>query len=190
MVSVAERTGRRTPGPSPRWAADTGVTELYAVHWASLVRLAWLLLRDQAVAEEVVLDAFIAVHRSWGSLRSTDRAAAYLRRAVVNGARSWLRHRGVEQRHLAREQADPAGTYGARSHASAEQAALDHESTSDMVRALSTLPRRQREVLTLRYYLDLSEAQIADALGISTGSVKAHAHRGLATLRTAIGSPK
>jgi RNA polymerase sigma-70 factor (sigma-E family) len=190
MVAVAERTGRRVSGPGPRWAADTGVAELYAVHWASLVRLAWLLLRDQAVAEEVVQDAFIAVHRSWASLRSTDRAEAYLRRAVVNGARSWLRHRGVERRHLAREQADPAGAYGARTHASAEQAALDLEARWDMVRALSSLPRRQREVLTLRYYLDLSEAQIADALGISTGSVKAHAHRGLSTLRAAMARPK
>lgn len=165
------------------WAAESAVTELYAAHWASLVRLAWLLLRDQALAEEVVQDAFISVHAAWSSLRRADRAEAYLRRAVVNGARSSLRHRGVEERHLARERSNPAGAYGARPHASAEDVALDHEATSAMVRALGRLPRRQREVLTLRYYLDLSEAQIADALGISNGAVKAHAHRGLASLR-------
>ena len=190
MAAVAERAGRGTPGPSSPWAADTAITELYAGHWASLVRLAWLLVRDQAVAEEVVQDAFIAVHARWAALRSTDRAEAYLRRAVVNGARSSLRHRGVEQRHLAREQGDSRRAYGATSQASAEQTAIDHETTSGMVRALSALPRRQREVLTLRYYLDLSEAQIADALGISTGSVKAHAHRGLSSLRAAMEGPR
>jgi RNA polymerase sigma-70 factor (sigma-E family) len=183
MVDVAEPRGRRTSGPSPMWAAESAVTELYAAHWASLVRLAWLLLRDQALAEEVVQDAFISVHAAWSSLRRADRAEAYLRRAVVNAARSSLRHRGVEERHLARERSNPAGAYGARPHASAEDVALDHEATSAMVRALGRLPRRQREVLTLRYYLDLSEAQIADALGISNGAVKAHAHRGLASLR-------
>ena len=91
-------------------------------------------------------------------------------------------HRGVEERYLAREKGDPAA-YGRRTEASAEERALDAEATSSMVLALGTLPQRQREVLTMRYYLDLSEAEIADALGISAGSVKAHAHRGLAALR-------
>jgi RNA polymerase sigma-70 factor (sigma-E family) len=190
MVAVAERDGRRTSGASAEWVADNAVAELYAAHWASLVRLAWLLLRDQSHAEEVVQDAFIAVHRAWGSLRRVDRAEAYLRRAVVNGARSSLRHQGVERRHLARERSDPLGPYGATAQSSAEQTALDHEASSTMMQALSRLPRRQREVLTLRYYLDLSESQIADALGISTGSVKAHAHRGLAALREAWGDTR
>jgi RNA polymerase sigma-70 factor (sigma-E family) len=159
------------------------VTELYAAHWAGLVRLAWLLVRDQGVAEEVVQDAFIAVHARWDSIRDAERATAYLRRAVVNGARSNLRHRGVEQRYLTREQGEPTA-YGATTEASAEQRAVDRESSQSMIRALQRLPQRQREVLTLRYYLDLSEAQIADALGISAGSVKAHAHRGLSALRS------
>ena len=163
-------------------SADEGVRDLYAAHWTGLVRLAWLLLRDDLAAEEVVQEAFVAVHQHWSSLRDPDRAAAYLRRSVVNGARSALRHRGVEERHLAREQGDPAA-YGRRTEASAEERALDAEATSSMVLALGALPQRQKEVLTMRYYLDLSEAQIADALGISAGSVKAHAHRGLAALR-------
>jgi len=170
-----------------RVGADEGVRELYAAHWRGLVRLAWLLLRDDLAAEEVVQEAFIGVHRRWDSLRSTDNAAAYLRRAVVNGARSGLRHRGVEERHLAREKGDPSA-YGRRTEASAEERALDAEATSSMVLALGTLPQRQREVLTMRYYLDLSEAEIADALGISPGSVKAHAHRGLAALRDRMGA--
>jgi RNA polymerase sigma-70 factor (sigma-E family) len=175
-VAVRDRSDEGHPG------ADEGVRELYAAHWTGLVRLAWLLLRDDLAAEEVVQEAFVAVHRRWDSLRDPAGAAAYLRRAVVNGARSSLRHRGVEERHLARERAD-AGTPGRRTEASAEDRVLGSEARRSMVQALGGLPQRQREVLTMRYYLDLSEAEIADALGISAGSVKAHAHRGLATLR-------
>ena len=178
LLTVAERDS----GGDIRPAADEAIAELYAAHWTGLVRLAWLLLRDDLAAEEVVQDAFIAVHRRWESLRSHDSAAAYLRRAVVNGARSGLRHRGVEERYLTREQAEPGGP-ARRTEASAESRALEAEATSSMVAALGRLPQRQREVLTMRYYLDLSEAEIADALGISAGSVKAHAHRGLAALR-------
>jgi RNA polymerase sigma factor (sigma-70 family) len=101
---------------------------------------------------------------------------------VVNGARSGLRHRGVEQRYVVREQGE-AAAYTRRTEASAEDTVLQSEGTSSMISALSRLPQRQKEVLTMRYYLDLSEAEIADALGISAGSVKAHAHRGLAALR-------
>jgi DNA-directed RNA polymerase specialized sigma24 family protein len=99
-LSVAERDR----GGEVRTGADDAITELYAAHWTGLVRLAWLLLRDDLAAEEVVQDAFIAVHRRWGTLRDPQAAAAYLRRSVVNGARSGLRHRGVEERYVAREQ--------------------------------------------------------------------------------------
>lgn len=177
-------------GGARGWAApptaDAGVTELYAAHWVGLVRLAWLLLRDDQLAEEVVQDAFVAVHRSWDSLRDTERAGAYLRRSVVNGARSQLRHRGVEERHASRERSQQAA-HGSGVVPSAEQSALSRESGDAMVRALGGLPQRQREVLTMRYYLELSEAEIAAALGISAGSVKAHAHRGLASLRAVVG---
>jgi RNA polymerase sigma-70 factor (sigma-E family) len=162
--------------------ADAAITGLYAVHWTGLVRLAWLLLRDDQGAEEVVQDAFIATHRHWATLRDEASAAAYLRRAVVNGARSALRHRGVEQRYTDREKREQSA-FGGRTEESAEAHVLDHETTTTMIGALGRLPQRQREVLTMRYYLDLSEAEIADALGISAGWVMAHAHRGLAALR-------
>ena len=108
------------------------------------------------------------------------RGAAYLRQSVVNGARSALRHRKVEQRYV------ESLRDGERrlSVASAETDALASVGSADLFGRLQQLPTRQREVLVLRYYLDLSEAQIADALGIAPGSVKAHAHRGLAALRT------
>jgi RNA polymerase sigma-70 factor (sigma-E family) len=182
-LGVAERNRL---GAGAESSADAGVAELYAAHWTGLVRLAWLLLHDDQGAEEVVQDAFIAVHRHWGSLRSTEKAAAYLRRSVVNGARSGLRHRGVEERYVARQTGGGTGSAARIDRstvASPEDRALDIEASRSMVMALRRLPQRQREVLAMRYYLDLSEAEIAEALGISTGSVKAHAHRGLASLR-------
>ena len=176
-MGVVERDRARTG-----MGADEAISDLYSAHWDGLVRLAWLLLRDDQGAEEVVQDAFIATHRHWATLRDEASAAAYLRRSVVNGARSALRHRGVEQRWIDRERREPTAP-GGRSEDSAETRVLEQEATTTMIGALGRLPQRQREVLTMRYYLDLSEAEIADALGISAGSVKAHAHRGLAALR-------
>src|SRR6476661_4450344 len=156
-LTVAER-GERTGMGSQRWAAGTALTDLYAAHWASLVRLAWLLVRDQQVAEEAVQDAFVSMHARWQQLREPEAALAYLRRSVVNTSRSVVRHRVVEDRHLAREASSPTTPW--------------------------RTTEASGEVLVLRYYLDLTEAQIADALGISPGSVKSHAHRGLSSLRS------
>ena len=160
------------------WTADEALEQLYAAHWRQLVRLSVLLVRDVGTAEEVVQDAFIAVHRRWGRLRDHDKALAYLRQAVVNRSRSALRHRVVVERHA---RTSPAG-----------EGAVDGPDLGgarrDAVRsALLRLSERQREVLVLRHYLDWSEAQIADALDISPGSVKAHAHRGSAALRELLG---
>ncbi len=157
-------------------AADEGVEQLYLEHWDRLVRLSVLLVRDQGVAEEVVQDALIAVHQKWDRLTDHERAVAYLRQAVVNRSRSVLRHRAVVQRHLARQPApEPAP--------SAEHPVLGGARRQLVLDALRQLPRRQREVLALRYYLDLSEADIAETLGISRGAVKSHASRGAAALR-------
>lgn len=168
-----------------RWSADDALTHLYGAHWHTLVRLSYLLVRDQQVAEETVQDAFVSMHRRWHQLSEPEKALAYLRRCVVNGSRSVLRHRAVEERHLRTLRAEAGRPPASRATvASAEDRAIDHDTGDRLLEALAALPRRQREVLTLRYYLDLSEAQIADALQISPGSVKAHAHRGLAALRS------
>lgn len=162
--------------------ADSAVEQLYAAHWRSLVRLSVLLVRDVGTAEEVVQDAFVAMHGRWGRLRDPDKALAYLRQAVVNRSRSVLRHRKVVDRHIAAEKhAEPRTSPGA------DQATIDHEQRSLVLDAMATLPRRQREVLALRYYLDLTEAQIADTLGISRGAVKSHASRGVGALRQQLG---
>lgn len=154
--------------------ADEGIAELYTAHYAQLVRLAVLLLRDQATAEDVVQDAYIALHRRWHRVE-VERAAGYLRRSVVNGSRSVLRHRAVRERYRPDRQPD---------HPGAEESVLGRERRAAVLAALDELPRRQREVIALRYYLDLSEREIAEALDISTGAVKSHASRGAARLRT------
>ena len=168
--------------PAQRWDADDAVTELYAEHYASLVRLAALLVRHSGEAEEIVQDAFVALHAHWSDLRDPIAATAYLRKTVLNRARSALRHRGVEERWAAAVRGGPDDP-GTRTGVSAEDAAVAGLSRETLLAALARLPARQREVLVLRYYLDLGEAQIADALEISAGSVKTHASRGLAALR-------
>jgi RNA polymerase sigma-70 factor (sigma-E family) len=164
---------------------DVAISELYHAHWHRLVRLAWLLLRDQLAAEDVVQDAFVATHRSWASIRDTGRVVGYLQTAVVNGCRSVQRHSVVVDRQNARE-AGAADALGRGSHGSAETQVLQSAGRGAVMDALRTLPARQREVLVLRYYSDLSEAQIAQILEISPGAVKTHAHRGLTALRQTI----
>lgn len=156
--------------------ADAAIETLYVAHWDQLVRLSVLLVRDQGQAEEVVQDAFVELHRRWTRLDDPDRAPAYLRQTVVNRSRSALRHRGVVQRHLTRQhRVDDAPP--------ADEPVLADSRRRSVLDALQRLPRRQREVLALRYYLDLSEAEIAETLGISRGAVKSHASRGAASLR-------
>lgn len=156
--------------------ADAAIEALYLAHWNQLVRLSVLLVHDQGMAEEIVQDALVAVHQKWDRLADHHKALAYLRQAVVNRSRSALRHRGVVTRYLARQQGPDVAP-------GADQPVLGDSRRRMVLDALQQLPRRQREVLALRYYLDLSEAEIAETLGISRGAVKSHASRGSATLR-------
>jgi RNA polymerase sigma-70 factor (sigma-E family) len=163
------------------WDADTALEQLYALHWRSLVRLAVLVVRDQAQAEEITQDAFIALHARWRRLRDPDKALAYLRQTVVNRSRSALRHRAVVHRHVqATGSAPPVDLPGS------DETAVAAERRDRVLTALQALPARQREVMALRYYAGLSEAEIADALGISRGAVKSHAFRGAAALRASL----
>jgi RNA polymerase sigma-70 factor (sigma-E family) len=159
------------------WDADQAVTALYGAHYRSLVRLAVLLVRDVATAEEVVQDAFVAMHEAWRRLRDPDKALSYLRQSVVNRSRSVLRHRAVIEKYA------PKGLPDAPS---AENGAIVELERSAVVQALGRLPTRQREALVLRYYGDFSEAEIATTMGISRGAVKSHTARGMAALRSVL----
>jgi RNA polymerase sigma-70 factor (sigma-E family) len=157
-----------------RWDADRAVTAMYAEHYRSLVRLAALLVHDVAVAEEVVQESFLAMHSAWRRLRDSERALPYLYHSVVNRSRSVLQHEAVVDRNATRPEHDMPG---------AEQRALAQLERLPVITALRLLPPRQREALVLRYYGNLSEPQIAAAMGISTGSVKGHMARAIAALR-------
>lgn len=157
-------------GVGPVVGAEAAVEALFRAEYRSLVRLAALLLDDRGAAEEVVQDAFVKLQVGWGRLREPDRAPAWLRSAVLNGARSRLRHRTVRRRHLT---------------SAPDRVEVDFLAGAEhrrVLAALRTLPPRQREALVLKFYADLSEAETAAAMGVSAGSVKTHVHRGLAAL--------
>jgi len=160
---------------SATWDPSGVVTEIYTAHYNQLVRLAVMLVHDLQTAEEVVQDAFEAMHLAWRRLRDTEKALAYLRQSIVNKSRSVLRHRKVVEMHAPKPAPDEQ---------SAEHAALTLIERSEVTSALRTLPVRQREAIVLRYYADFSEADIAKAMGISRGAVKSHTARAMAALKS------
>ena len=170
-----------------RWDADTAVEQLYATHYRRLVRLAVLLVRDLETAEEVVQDSFVAMHGTWRTLSEPEKGLAYLRQTVVNRSRSVLRHRGVRARYADRAAVSSGPVR--RDVPGADEDAVAAEHRAAVLDAMRTLPDRQREVLALRYYLDLSEAEIASTLGISRGAVKSQSSRGVAALRILMEDP-
>jgi RNA polymerase sigma-70 factor (sigma-E family) len=169
MVTVPG-TGEHSP--------DALLDELFRAHAVSLVRVATLLVGDQQTAEDVVQDTFLRFHRAQAGLRDPDKALPYLRACVINGARSVLRSR--RRALLRRVQHQPPVW-------SAEAAALDGEDRRAVLSAVARLPRRSREVLALRYYLDLPDHEIAEALGVSRGTVSSTASRAMAALARELG---
>ncbi|MEO3938815.1 SigE family RNA polymerase sigma factor [Dermatophilaceae bacterium Soc4.6] len=186
MAERSAASGERSIGAL---RADDALTDLYAAHWAPLVRLAWMLVHDQAKAQDVVQDVFVASHPRLAELRDRGTALAYLRRGVVNRCTSTHRHRTVEDRGLRSVANDPR-SLGRAQVASAEEQVVARSDGGRLISALRLLPERQRQVVVLRYYADLSEHQTAEALGITTGAVKSHAHRGLTALRDVLGGTR
>lgn len=165
-------------GSSKGEPKDELLVRLFTEHYASLVRLASLLLDDVHSCEEVVQDAFVKMQ----TLRTPPQAgkeAPYLRSIVLNGARSRLRRRMVRRRALL-DRPEPT--------VSAETSTMQRLANNEVIEAVRRLPKRQAEVITLRYFGDLSEAEIAETLGISSGSIKTHASRALAALEKALSS--
>jgi RNA polymerase sigma-70 factor (sigma-E family) len=145
---------------------------LFREHATPLLRLAMVLTGDRPVAEELVQDAFVRLHRS-GSIPAAGAELAYLRRTVINLSHGHHRHLRVVRRQ-------PEPTVG-RAPA-AEVDAVRRDGQRQVVAAVRTLPDRQRDCIVLRFYADLSDTEIADTLGISAGSVKTHLHRARAAL--------
>ncbi len=149
---------------------------LFDSDYARLVAAARFIVDDRETAEDVVMEAFVSLHRRWRHLREPGEARRYLRSCVLNGARSQLRRRRV------RRLMEAGSTGDVRSQVDPSSGA-DRVALLDGLRALSA---RQREVLVLRFYLGMVEAEVAAQLGISVGSVKQHSSRGLAALQQAV----
>jgi RNA polymerase sigma-70 factor (sigma-E family) len=158
-------------GPAPVVAGtaeadhDGDFDALYRREYAPMLRLAYLLLGSNELAEEAVHDAFAKVFERWSRI---DRPGAYLRTCVVNRCRDLQRRRRFER--TSRDRPPTEQDLGA----------------DEVLDALAALPHRQRAALVLRYYEDLSEAEIADALGVRPGTVKSLVSRGLDRLREVI----
>jgi RNA polymerase sigma factor (sigma-70 family) len=181
-------------------SASTGadLASLFQQHHGELVRLAVLMVRDLPTAEDVVQDVFARIHAQPAIHPRNE--LAYLRASVLNGCRSVYRRRAIAVRLGIDVVAappwavgngtgqDPLGSRTEQStHESAESEAIRAEDCRRMLVALAQLPSRRREVLVLRYYMGLSEAEIAATLGIGTGGVKSAASRGLAALAKKLG---
>ena len=170
MSSATVHAVVRSPARDP-------ISELYREHRTRLVALASTLVDDRSAAEDVVQDVFAGLARRWRGLRDPDVAASYLRTAVVNQARSVLRRRRTARRYVP--------PYAAP-QASAEESAMNAAERDAVRRALTTLPRKQHDVLVLRYYDGLSEREIAAKLHVQPGTVKAYANRGKVRLLSSL----
>jgi RNA polymerase sigma-70 factor (sigma-E family) len=177
-VTGSVMAGAALGSVAAHWDADRAVTVMYGEHYGSLVRMAALLVGDVAMAETVVQDSFVAMHSAWRRLRNGESALAYLHQCVVNRSRSALRHQSATGRHTARLVPCLRST-GRETPPLLEFA---------VVRALRTLPLRQREALVLIYCGDLTEAQAASAMGIKPGAVKSHLAGAIEALRDGRGS--
>jgi RNA polymerase sigma-70 factor (sigma-E family) len=159
----------------PRVVDDAGFDALFDESFERMKRLAFLLGADDP--ENIAQEAFVRLHDRWTTLASANKALPYLRRTVVNLSRSRLRHLRVVRR--APREPD-------RDIASAESTVLAGQANRTLRDALVSLPQRQRQVLVLRYWLDLDQPAIAETLGIAVGTVKATTHHAMAALRKAL----
>ena len=172
LTSPAAGAGNADATPAgSQDGSSVAVTALYREHALGLIRLANLMLGSRPAAEDVVQDAFCALYRRWQHLSDPAKALPYLRSCVLNGCRTALRRSGRDR-----------GAIHQPPVVSAESDVLSREERREVLDALRGLPDRQREALVLRFYLDLSDAEIARDMGISRGTVRSTTHRGLAAL--------
>lgn len=148
---------------------DEIIEDLFRHEYEGLLRMAYCIVYDRFTAEDIVMEAFCSLRLHWSGLRRTGSGLAYLRSAVINGSRSRIRQ-------LVRDRARPTWDAPVADDPSSSHA-IARDVSDRLARAVRALPARQREVIVCRYYLELGEAETAELLGISAGSVKRHAHR-------------
>lgn len=168
----------------PRVERDEAFGVLFRTHASGLVRLAYCLLGDREAAEDAVQEAFLSLYRNWDGLRDHGSSHAYLRAAVLNRSRSGqgqlVRARRIRGRLASVDWPEP----------SSKSRMIQRDDAKRLAAAVRALPRRQREVVVCRYYLELTEAETAAMLDIGLGSVKRHAHRGLTRLQDRLGDSR
>lgn len=152
------------------------VAQMYREHYTPLVRTIALLVRDAAEAEDIVQEAHLRLYRSWDQIQDQARAPGYLRSTAINLARSRLRT------IIRARSKEPQPSHAMQP----DEKAMAGEASASVIKALKSLPRRQRECLVLRYYVDLTDREIAEDLGVSVGAVKQHLHRGLEKLEQSL----
>lgn len=168
-----------TPAQADTVDPDALVAELFTEQARSLVRLAGLFCDDGNAAEDLVQEAFIRLHRTAHTIKDRAKAPAFLRSIVINLARDHNRRGLMSLRHRS---ASP----DARTSPGSEDRTIEGEDNRAMLEAIRQLPDRQRVCLVLRYYMELSESETAETLGISKSSVKTHCRRGLTALEAAL----
>jgi RNA polymerase sigma-70 factor (sigma-E family) len=179
-ADIAEASEGPLPAAWPvaaRQDAHQAVAALFAEHHLALVRLAVVMVGDVATAEDVVQDAFEKLQASWHRLRDPGSGLAYARAAVLNGCRNVRRRSAIVRKHAG------YATRQDTAQPDAEQALAD---SAELMAAIRALPRRQREVVVLRFYLDLDVAEVADVLSIGPSSVRSSSARALAQLARSI----
>ena len=168
-----ERGIIRVEMTNERSLEESPLSDLYIRHAPDGIRLAFLLTGDRALAEDIVQEAFARLVGRLRHLRRPDAFAAYLRRTIVNLTTSHFRHRRVERAYLERiAKAPEPGTNP------------NEELDETMHEALLRLPERQRAVMVLRFFEDLSDVQTGEILRCSPGTVRSLVSRGMKTLRS------
>jgi len=174
---AGEESRNHVPGPPRARAAgsgfdDPGFHDYVTARSRSLLRTAYLLTGNRADAEDLVQAALAKTYLAWDRIEDRKALDGYVRRAMVNTHISWWRRRRVEE-YPTDEIPD--------------RAVADHSVTSDLQdtlrRAVDRLPQRMRAAVVLRYYEDMTEAEVAEALGVSLGTVKSTVSRAVAKLR-------
>ena len=158
----------------PRPPSDAEFTEFVHASWAALYRTAYLMLGDRTEAEDLVQTALAKTYAAWSRVREVEAAQGYARTVLVNTASSWFRKKSWRNER-------PTETLPEPHHE------IDPTDRPALIGALSQLPPRQRAVIVLRYYEDLSVAQAASALGCSEGTVKSQTSDALNRLRGLLG---
>jgi RNA polymerase sigma-70 factor (sigma-E family) len=184
VEEATRRPTRRPPDPAPPdRVVDTDTREaamrtLYERSHGDMVRFAAFLCGDADAAEDIAQEAFVQVFRSWDNITDHDRLDAYLRVTVVNNVRG---------RHRRQTTADANPVPHLTAVASAEDDALGRVGRDVVLAAVADLPLKQRASVVMRYWMRMTESEIAADLNISVGSVRTHIKRGTKTLEQRLG---